>query len=59
MTDYYLSIDVHKTEVQIAVLDDEGQVEEGVRVNSTSGNLCKLALVLTESIERFRSRTEI
>jgi predicted NBD/HSP70 family sugar kinase len=32
MTDYFLGIDVHKTEAQVAVLDDEGQVEEEVRV---------------------------
>ena len=32
MTDYYVGIDVHKTEAQVAVLDDEGQIEEEVRV---------------------------
>jgi len=27
MTDYYVGIDVHKTELQAAVLSDESQVE--------------------------------
>jgi transposase len=31
-TDHYLGIDVHKTDAQVAVLDDEGQVVEEVRV---------------------------
>jgi predicted NBD/HSP70 family sugar kinase len=31
-TDHYLGIDVHKQEAQVAVLDDEGEVTEEVRV---------------------------
>jgi len=31
-TDHYLGIDVHKTDAQVAVLDDEGEVVEEVRV---------------------------
>jgi transposase len=34
MTDYYVGIDVHKTKSQVAVFDDEGQVEEEVRVDN-------------------------
>jgi transposase len=34
MTDYYVGIDVHKTEAQVAVLDDEGQIEQEVRVDN-------------------------
>ena len=34
MTDYYLGVDVHKTKSQVAVLDDEGLVEEEVRVDN-------------------------
>lgn len=29
--DHYLGIDVHKTDAQVVVLDDEGQVVEEVR----------------------------
>jgi transposase len=36
MTDYYLGIDVHKTKSQVAVLDDEGLVEEEVRVDNAA-----------------------
>ena len=31
-TDHYLGIDPHKREAQVAVLDDEGEVVEEVRV---------------------------
>ena len=31
-TDHYLGIDLHKREAQVAVLDDEGEVTEEVRV---------------------------
>ena len=34
MTDYYVGIDVHKTEAQVAVLNDEGQIEREVRVDN-------------------------
>jgi predicted NBD/HSP70 family sugar kinase len=36
---YTLGIEVHKRESHIAVLDEDGEVVEEVRVDSTSGKL--------------------
>jgi transposase len=38
MTDYYVGIDVHKTGAQVAVLDDEGQINKEVRVANADLN---------------------
>lgn len=35
MTDYCVSIDVHRTKSQVAVLDDEGRIEQEARVANT------------------------
>jgi predicted NBD/HSP70 family sugar kinase len=34
MTEYYIGIDVHKTESQVAVFDELGEPVEEVRVNN-------------------------
>ena len=35
-TDHFLGIDVHKRQAQVAVLDDEGEVVEEVRVSNAN-----------------------
>jgi hypothetical protein len=41
MTDHYVGIDVHKTESQVAVIDEMGEVTEEVRVDNDQGNFCR------------------
>jgi len=36
-TDHYVGIDLHKRQAQVAVLDDEGEVVEEVRVRAAPG----------------------
>jgi hypothetical protein len=36
MTEHYVGVDVHKTKSQVAVIDDNGEIEEEVRVNNTN-----------------------
>jgi transposase len=47
MTDYYVGVDVHKTESQVAVIDEYGEIQEEVRV--ANANLDEIAEKYTGS----------
>lgn len=36
MTDHYMGIDIYKTESQVAVIDEYGEVQEEVRVGDAN-----------------------
>jgi len=42
---YHIGIDVHKDESHVAVLDEDGEVDREIRVDSDSEKTCELGVV--------------